>query len=204
MLSRRLSGRGAGRRRGVPGAMGYCSGRCTLVAVCGAQLVSGGGGGPRREGGRRRGGWAAPPCPERCPWALPVSWGQRGERRADGRWVRVTGSSAKLEQGGRAAELIKSGSCGSLGLTWCPLCRWRSALCTAWPGPRHAWCVAGGQRAVQVCAWEVDLSALSFRCVFLCLSYLAVCANILSLSCYGTEPIIYLYSQYTGDMWQHL
>uniref|UniRef100_A0A8V0XLC2 Sodium/potassium-transporting ATPase subunit beta-1-interacting protein n=5 Tax=Neognathae TaxID=8825 RepID=A0A8V0XLC2_CHICK len=74
--------------------------------------------------------------------------------RADGRWVRVTGSSAKLEQGGRAAELIKSGSCGSLGLTWCPLCRWRSALCTAWPGPRHAWCVAGGQRAVQVSVLE--------------------------------------------------
>lgn len=77
----------------MPGAMGYCSGRCTLVAVCGAQLVSGDGGGRRRrEGGREEGREGAAGRLPRC-WERV--WGVMWQRRA------LSGEGREMEKRSR-------------------------------------------------------------------------------------------------------
>lgn len=138
--------------------MGYCSGRCTLVAVCCAQLVSGGGGGPRRRGGRKEGGGggAAPPLPgEGAQGGEGAGKGEGSARVLGEEWARgprwrkawkigweigaaLQVVSRKLCQGGcggRTAELINSGSFPKRCLKLVPDFLWQAgvwlALCKA-------------------------------------------------------------------------
>lgn len=218
VLSRRLSGRGAGRRRGVPGAMGYCSGRCTLVAVCGAQLVSGGGGGPRRRGGRREGGregrkeggggGAAPPLPG---VGARGGAGWEGSARALGEegtggpgWGSAGWEIGAVLQvvwrglcrggcGGRTAEFINSGSSPKRWVKLVPGFLWL-ALCKAETRVRGDAQLANSLPYRCVSLWSCHAWAVLQMCIFF---FFQTCCpvyfNTVSFCCYRTQPYIYVY-----------